>query len=206
MPVVIAQLAGVAVFVLVTTALGMRLRRATEARHAASLSRVSHAAFWLALVAPWTVGLFFPGPSALDRLVGLPPLPLAPALRMAAGGVMLLAGVAFMQLSINALGRRGRGAPSFKLTSSVVDTGVYALTRNPMSFGFYTACLGGALLSGSSYVLLYTVFGVIPAHLFNLKFFEELELRSRYGESYERYRADTPFLVPRLRPRASRTR
>jgi protein-S-isoprenylcysteine O-methyltransferase Ste14 len=99
--------------------------------------------------------------------------------------------------------RRGRGAPAFKLTSSVVDTGVYALTRNPMSFGFYAGCLGGALLTGSSYLLLYTVLGVIPAHLFNLKFLEELELRLRYGQSYERYRASMPFLLPRFRPRAT---
>ena len=204
MAIVIVQLAGVAVFVLVTTALGTLLRREPDDRPAASLSRVSHAAFWIALVAPWAAGMFFPGPSALDRLVGLPRLPLASVLRMTVGGVMLVAGVAFMQLSINALGRRGRGAPAFKLTSSVVDTGVYALTRNPMSFGFYTACLGGALLAGSSYVLLYTALGVIPAHLFNLKFFEELELCSRYGESYERYRASTPFLIPRLGSRAQR--
>ena len=94
---------------------------------------------------------------------------------------MLLGGVALMQLSISGLRRKGRGDPAFKLTSSVVATGVSAATRNPMSLGFDQGCLGGAILAGSTYALLYTVLGVIPVHVFNVKSFEQLERRSDTG-------------------------
>lgn len=199
MTVLIVQLAGVAVFLAVTLVLGVSLRNRPESQIAETLSRVSHLAFWFGLILPWTVGLFTPGSAALDKLAGLPALPLPLWLRIAGGGV-LVAGVIVMQLSIARLGRAGRGAPALKLTSTVVATGPYAVVRNPMALGFYLGLLGGAILSGSTYVMLYTCLGIIPVHLFNLRFFEELELTLRYGESYERYRSSTPFLIPRLKP------
>jgi protein-S-isoprenylcysteine O-methyltransferase Ste14 len=193
-----AQVGGVVVFWIVTIAVGIRLRGHRELAAAESLSRVSHLAFWLGLVAPWALGFIWPRPAALDRLVGLPPLPVSPWVRLVLGIPLLVGGVVLMQLSISSLKRLGAGAPAFKLTGSVVDSGVYARVRNPMALGFYPACLGGALLSGSSWMLLYTVLGVIVAHAFNLRFFEELELSIRYGEAYERYREVTPFLLPRF--------
>jgi protein-S-isoprenylcysteine O-methyltransferase Ste14 len=99
---------------------------------------------------------------------------------------------------MSGLGQHGKGAPAFKLTSNVVSNGVYGWVRNPMALGFYLATLDGALLAGSTYMLLYTAIGVISMHLLNLKFFEELELSLRYGDSYEAYRSSTPFLIPRL--------
>ena len=201
MAVLIIQLSGVVVFLIVTLVLGVLLRRRREGRHAESLSRVSHLAFWFCLVLPWALGFLVPGPAALDRLVGMPPAPLPPWIRIVFGSVLLVAGVVVMQLSISRLGRAGRGAPALKLTSAVVASGLYAVVRNPMALGFYVGLFGGAVLSDSTYVLLYTCVGVIPVHLLNLRFFEELELALRYGESYERYRESTPFLIPRLRPR-----
>lgn len=198
--VLVTQLAGVGLFLVLSVVLGLLVRGTLEGRSAERLSRVSHLAFWLGLVLPWMLGLFVPGPSALDRLVGLSPLPLHLWLRVTFGGLLLVPGAAVMQLAISRLGRSGHGAPALKLTSAVVSKGLYAAVRNPMSLGFYVALLGAAVLSGSSYVLLYTCLGVIPVHLLNLWFFEERELTLRYGESYERYRAATPFLIPRLGP------
>jgi hypothetical protein len=40
--------------------------------------------------------------------------------------------------------------------------------------------------------------GYIPAHLFALKYFEELELELRLGQSYLDYKEKTPFLFPAL--------
>jgi hypothetical protein len=36
----------------------------------------------------------------------------------------------------------------------------------------------------------------IPAHIFFLKYFEELELELRFGESYLQYKKDIPLLIP----------
>ena len=67
---------------------------------------------------------------------------------------------------------RGDGANAFRLTQRVVAADVYRRTRNPMSLGYYLACVSIALLLGSSLLLGYVLLGVIPAHLFFLKFFE----------------------------------
>ena len=56
-------------------------------------------------------------------------------------------------------------------------------------------------ISGSTLLTLYVLFGVVPAHLFFLRFFEELELELRLGESYKEYKQKTPFLIPRLSAR-----
>jgi protein-S-isoprenylcysteine O-methyltransferase Ste14 len=203
MGVIIAQIAGVAAFIGTTAVLGVLLRGRREAAVAVSLSRVSHLAFWLGLAAPWPIGLFWPGVNELDRLVGLPPLPLALWIRIALGAPLLLAGMTLMQAAMSALRRQGKGAPAFQLTDTVASTGVYGRTRNPMALGWYAACIGGALLSGSTWMLLYSALGVVPVHLLNLKVFEELELSLRHGDDYQRYRETTPFLLPRF-PSAER--
>lgn len=206
MGMLVAQLSGLAVFVVATLMLGALVRRSAQPEAAERLSRVSHLAFWLGLIVPWAAGLAVPGPAALDRLVGLAGLPLALWVRLAFGAPMLIAGVGLMQVSIAGLARKGKGAPAFKLTGAVVASGVYGATRNPMALGYYVACVGGALLSGSSWMVLYTVLGVIPAHAFNLRFFEERELSVRYGESYDDYLRSTPFLVPRFGSRSGASR
>lgn len=81
----------------------------------------------------------------------------------------------------------------------MVSSDVYRRTRNPMSLGYYLACVSLALLIGSSVVLGFVPLGVIPAHLFFLEFFEERELVLRLGARYEAYRREVPFLLPTFR-------
>lgn len=195
--VLVSQLAGLALFLAATLVLALALRRSASSDHAPALSRVSHLLFWFGLVMPWTVGVFYPGGADLDILVGLTSLPIGLVVRLVIGVPLLAVGVVLMQLAITELKRQGRGAPALVLTATVVNTGVYGMVRNPMALGFYPALLGGALLTGSSYIVLYSV-GIIAAHAFNLKCFEELELVRRYGEAYEDYRSTTPFILPRF--------
>ncbi|MDF1612852.1 hypothetical protein [Stygiobacter electus] len=53
-------------------------------------------------------------------------------------------------------------------------------------------------MAGSTYLMLGTMLVLVPAHIFNLKYFEEKELEIRYGQSYSYYKKDVPFLIPRL--------
>jgi protein-S-isoprenylcysteine O-methyltransferase Ste14 len=53
-------------------------------------------------------------------------------------------------------------------------------------------------ISGSTLVTSAVLLGLIPAHLFFLKFFEEFELGLRFGPSYQQYKQQVPFLIPRL--------
>jgi len=187
--------AGWLAFVLGTLLLGLALRRRPSRERAERYSRAMHLLFFLGLGAPFLVAAVSPGLTRLDALVGLPPLP-APALRWAAGGLLALAGLYLLGVSNRLLRAGGDGANAFRLTRRVVATDVYAWARNPMSLGYYLACVGLALLLGSTLLLGYVVLGVIPAHLFFLTFFEERELALRFGPGYEAYRAAVPFLLP----------
>lgn len=190
-----AQVAVIIAFVVATVVLRIAMGPAPTPQTAQRLSRVSHAFFWLSLV-PIYVGVVTPGLTHFDELVGVPALPW-PLARWVLGVPMLLAGLFFSVASMRALKVLGGGAMAFKLTRVVVDANVYERVRNPMSLGLYLQFTAVALLVGSTTLLAVCLLLYVPAHVFNLKVFEERELAARYGASYEAYRERVPFLLPR---------
>ncbi|MFT3837386.1 MAG: methyltransferase [Myxococcaceae bacterium] len=195
------QLIAASSFVVATVVLGIGIRRSPTPEAAQRLSRVSHAFFWGAMIAPEYLGVAYPGLWSFDALLGVPSLPW-PVPRWVLGGALLLVGLFFVSGSIKALRKLGAGLMAFKLTQKVVSEDLYQRVRNPMSLGLYLQFTGVALLVGSTYLLAFTLLVYLPAHVFNLKYFEELELSARYGKPYDEYRTKVPFLVPRLSARA----
>lgn len=191
---------GLAAFVTSVAALGLWLRRHPTRANAEKASRVLHFFFYAGLVAPTTLCIFYPGLTHMDALVGLSPLPWKP-LFLALGILLLLPGLALMAASNRSLRALGSGANAFVLTRRIVETDIYRFTRNPMSLGYYLISLGVAFIAGSTLGTLAVLLGLVPAHLFFLKFFEEVELDLRFDESYREYKRSVPFLVPR-RPRS----
>ena len=189
---------GLGLFVGATLVFGVRLRRQPTKDAAEAYSRRMHAFFFGCLSTPFLVSLLVPGLTHLDAIAGVSPLPARGAF-IAAGVILALPGLYFLGGSNRSLRSLGDGANAFRLTRRVVARDVYKYTRNPMSFGYYLCCLSLGLLSGSTVLTLYVLCGLIPAHLFFLKFFEERELELRLGESYREYRAAVPFLLPRPR-------
>jgi protein-S-isoprenylcysteine O-methyltransferase Ste14 len=120
---------------------------------------------------------------------------------LAAVGVVLIAvGVALLTWTVALFARVGKGtlAP-WDPTSRLVVAGPYRHVRNPMISGVLAVLLGEAALFGSLPLLIW--FGVVFA--VNAVYFplvEEPGLRERFGEDYERYRANVPRWLPRLRP------
>jgi protein-S-isoprenylcysteine O-methyltransferase Ste14 len=110
----------------------------------------------------------------------------------------MVPGLYFLIVSNRLLRAIGSGANAFRLTRKIVENDVYQRTRNPMSLGFYLFALALGLISGSTLFTLAVLFGLIPVHIYFLKFFEELELELRFGDPYKEYKRKTPFLVPRL--------
>jgi hypothetical protein len=82
-------------------------------------SRISHALYWGCLLAPGLVGLWYPGLTHYDPLLGIGRLPLRPV-APAAGLPLLAAGLGLMAAANRALVRIGRGAPAFLLTEQLV--------------------------------------------------------------------------------------
>ena len=197
MLIVAIQVLGVAVLLIGTLVIGRRVRRVRSGESAEHLCRVSHALFWGGLVLPELTGALYPGLTSFDRLLGIPSLPSSMIIQVI-GWLLLIPGLHLLGISNLALRKDGLGFAAFKLTKSVVVKSVYQQVRNPMSLGYYLACLGIGLISESTYLVLGSVLLVIPVHLFNLHFFEEHELLARYGNTYSQYMANVPFIIPRI--------
>jgi len=192
---IVFQAAGALAFLVGTLVIGARIRRNPNKENAESLSRVSHLLFWGGLVLPELLGVLRPGLAAFDGLLGLPSLPPSVFIR-ASGWFLLAAGAYLVAASGLALRTKGEGYAAFRLTRRVVAQSVYEYVRNPMSLGMYCGYVGISVLAGSSYLLLGAVLVVIPAHVFNLLYFEQGELLARYGTSYADYMRRVPFILP----------
>lgn len=93
--------------------------------------------------------VLWPGIFSLDALVGLPPL--APRWPWLVAGVALaIPGLYLLAVTNKALRALGHGANAFRLTSTVVVDRIYALSRNPMSLGFYLWLTAIGLMTGST--------------------------------------------------------
>ncbi len=172
------------------------IRKKTLSEKRKLSSRIAHFLFFAGLGAPLIVAFFYSGLTHLDGLVGLGPLP-RKTLFLIAGVVLALPGLYLMGASNVSLRTVGSGANAFRLTRRIVAQDVYRYTRNPMSLGYYLLALSIAFLSGSTLLALYVLLGLIPAHLFFLKFFEERELELRFGEPYKQYRQKVSFMIPK---------
>lgn len=192
-------LIGIVTFFIAALFLGVWLRRHRTKENAERSSRVMHFFFFVGLVAPPLIAIFHPGLTCFDALLGLPSLPFKPFM-LVLGILLAIPGLYFLTVTNKLLRALGSGTNAFILTKRIVDDDIYKRTRNPMSLGFYLCAIAVAFASSSTFVLLAASFGLIPAHIFFLKYFEELELELRFGESYLEYKKSAPFLIPRLKP------
>ena len=191
------QIIGCGFFFLSTIILGIFLRRYPSERACKTTTMALHFIAFVAFLLPVFIGIFYPGLSTYDELLGIQSLPYKP-LRAAVGAILIPIAILFVAISNFALLNYGHGQAAFFLTKNVVHGYVYKLTRNPMSLGFYLGCLALGFLSGSTYFTLWLLIEVIPAHIFYLKFFEERELELRFGKSYVEYKERVPFLIPQI--------
>ena len=197
MAVIYLGLIGLLAFAAGAAVLGLWLRNNPSRENAEGSSRIMHFLFFAGLGFPSVVALFYPGWTHLDGLVGLQPLPWRLGFFIA-GIILALPGLYFLIVSNRSLRALGSGANAFRLTKRIVAQDVYTRTRNPMSLGYYLLSLGVALISGSTVLTLAALLGLVPAHIFFLKYFEEKELELRFGDSYTQYKQMVPFLFPRL--------
>ena len=177
--------------------LGLWLRRHPSKANAEKGSRIMHFLFFAGWGIPSLLGVFYPGPTRFDELLGVAPLPWRPVF-IALGVILALPGLYLLVVSNQLLRRLGSGTNAFRLTKQMVAADIYQRTRNPMSLGFYMLALATALMLGSTVLTLGILLGLIPAHLLFIKYFEQKELELRFGESYLDYEKRVPFLFPRL--------
>jgi protein-S-isoprenylcysteine O-methyltransferase Ste14 len=91
---------------------------------------------------------------------------------------------------------RGRGIPApIDHPKQLVVTGLYRYVRNPMYLGVLLFLVGESLFLQYRNFFLYTMAWLLFVHL-NVLFYEEPNLRRKFGSSYERYTAAVRRWVP----------
>jgi protein-S-isoprenylcysteine O-methyltransferase Ste14 len=63
--------------------------------------------------------------------------------------------------------------------------------------GAIVAFLGVAILIGSISAVVLVLIGTVLLLVY-IKFLEEKEMELRFGEAYQEYRKQTPFIIPRF--------
>ncbi len=192
------QVTGCGIFVIGTIIFGLLLRKHPTNKMRKISTMIIHFIGSVCLMLPIVIGLFYTCFTSYDELLGIPSLQFK-KISVPFGSSMILLSIILFAVSNLALLDHGRGTAAFFLTKNVVRGYLYKLTKNPMSLGIYLGCLGFGLLSSSTYFTLWTLLGVIPSHIFFLKFFEEKELELRFGQSYLDYKKRVPFLIPNIR-------
>jgi protein-S-isoprenylcysteine O-methyltransferase Ste14 len=121
------------------------------------------------------------------------PLRVGGVLLIVAGLVVLI--YSFVQFVVEGIGTPAPVAP----TEHLVVGGMYRYVRNPMYVAVVGVIIGQGLAWGRHVLLLYGLIagGVMAGFA---RFYEEPNLRRRYGESYEAYRQAVPAWWPPLTP------
>ncbi|HMO67298.1 MAG TPA: isoprenylcysteine carboxylmethyltransferase family protein [Novosphingobium sp.] len=112
---------------------------------------------------------------------------LLPVLRGAGLAAMAL-GLAVIAIAFLAFRRRRTALKPWKPTTAIVDTGIFALSRNPMYVAFALIAGGLGLVLDNGWILL----GTLPALLVvrqTAVLKEEAYLQAKFGEEYLAYKA-----------------
>jgi protein-S-isoprenylcysteine O-methyltransferase Ste14 len=105
-----------------------------------------------------------------------------------AGVVLILIGISFIVLARHEFAQYGQPTDPGHPTSKVVETGVFAISRNPLYLGSAIVILGIALAMNILWTLVTLIASIIVCH-YVLIIPEEKYLAEKFGEEYENYTA-----------------
>jgi protein-S-isoprenylcysteine O-methyltransferase Ste14 len=126
------------------------------------------------------------------------------AVELAVGVALMPAGLALCLWVTILFWLKGRGTPvPAAAPQELIADGPFRYCRNPIMLGALTFYLGLGSLAVSLQAGLAVVLVGCAAGTAYHRLVEEKELRLRFGDAYEDYRRNTPFLIPRLRRRSS---
>ena len=137
---------------------------------------------------------------SLDRWLGLPGFLPRPYNIVIAIPILVAGSLLVVWCNERFLKAHGTPVP-FSPPPELVETGPYAVTRNPMLTGVFLALFGiGALLGSICLTFLFTPVLILLMTL-ELKYIEEPELEKRLGTPYIEYRKRVPMFFPRFEAR-----
>lgn len=134
--------------------------------------------------------LIFAVPGVAAVLIGrvLPIRVLPQSIALLLGGVLVIAGVALNVWALPKFRRAGTSVMPYKPTTAIIETGPYAITRNPIYLAMTLLYVGITLLANTVWPLLLLPFvvrviqrGVIER--------EERYLERKFGDQYLSYKS-----------------
>jgi protein-S-isoprenylcysteine O-methyltransferase Ste14 len=140
----------------------------------------------LILLAVVVLGVVLDWAVPLDFVAALPL-----SVRVFAGLVLLLFGVAMIVGAKQGFDAAGTNIRPDRPTTSLVTTGLFAHTRNPVYIGGELALLGLALLLGSAWILVLMVPATLLLH-YGVVLREERYLERKFGAAYLAYKESVP--------------
>ena len=118
---------------------------------------------------------------------------------MVAGIFAILAGLFYSLWAVLCQWRQGSGTPSLNApTQHLVISGPYRLSRNPIQLGSSVYILGLGTLTFSLAAGIIAGSTALILGILYIKAVEEKELRIRFGDAFESYYRQTPFLIPSI--------
>jgi protein-S-isoprenylcysteine O-methyltransferase Ste14 len=104
------------------------------------------------------------------------------------GGMVFVLALALFAWAITTITRAGSNVPTSMPTTTIVETGPYRFTRNPIYLGMFLGLVGLAIAFDSLWLLVMLVpftlairYGVVAR--------EEPYLERKFGDAYRQYRA-----------------
>jgi len=140
----------------------------------------------LILLAVVMLGVVLDSAVPLDFDAGLPP-----SVRVFTGLVMLLLGAAMTVGAKRGFDAAGTNIRPDRPTTSLVTTGLFAHTRNPVYLGGEFGLIGLALLLDSSWILLLLAPATLLLH-YGVVLREERYLERKFGAAYLAYKDSVP--------------
>jgi len=131
----------------------------------------------------WTVAVL--AGLALNWLLPLPFVPAAVPAGWLGATVFALA-LALFAWAIATIARAGSNVPTNLPTTTIVDTGPYRFTRNPIYLGMVLGLIGLAIALNSLWLLLAVVPFVLVIR-YAVIAHEEAYLQRKFGDVYRRY-------------------
>ena len=112
-----------------------------------------------------------------------------------------IVGVVITTLAFRSAGNGGRELKKGRVgniprleTNKLVKTGIYSCMRHPMLFGLTLLPLGWALLLGSpTFITIIAPLEMLFIVLM-VVVFEEMEIKNKYKDEYEKYKLTTPMV------------
>lgn len=147
---------------------------------------------------PTHAGVRFPPPliqlthillgALVERLVPLNLLPeAAHAYSRGVGAVLMVGGLVLFGVASRQFQRAKIDMRPWMPTSGILDTGVYAWTRNPIYLAFAMAHLSIALIVPSAWIALTLIPALVVIRIYVIAR-EERYLEATFGEAYSRYK------------------